>query len=253
MQRECKLSIVMPVYNAEKYLSKCLQSLLNQTFKNFEVILVNDGSKDRSLDVLKKYEKSDGRFHVINLPLNLGYSKAINNAVAASKGNYIAFMDADDICLPERFLKQVEFLDQNLEYGLVGTQYYRMRPDDSIIRKTYSAADNFLMRFRLFFSVPTCNPTVMFRREILDEIGQPFFNLDMIGAPEYDFFLRIPDKWKMAVLPDYLFQYRIHSEALGTTKKDKVMEETLATVYRSKVAGSSRKRRCILFHSYPAG
>lgn len=222
-----KVSVITPMYNAARYIEEAARSVLAQTFGDFEYIIVNDGSTDTSLDIVKHLALEDKRIRIIDLGTNQGNPRATNRGFDEARGMYIALMDADDKCHPERFAKEVSYLDAHPNIGIVGTQYWRMNAEGNVLRKAYSAHGDSTMPFKLLFSVPMCNPTKMFRREILDELMPDYYNPSLIGAADYDVFLRAGEKWKMHVMQDYLFYYRIHQQALGTLKKDRVMEETL--------------------------
>ena len=115
------VSVVMPVFNGEKYLAEAIESILSQTFTDFELLIVDDGSRDCSAAIIRGYEKRDERIRFFQLECNSGTAVARNHAVAASIGTYITYMDCDDVCLPERLQKQVDFLQSNCDIGGVGT------------------------------------------------------------------------------------------------------------------------------------
>ena len=108
-----KISVVMPVLNGEKYLAEAIESILNQTFQDFEFIIVDDGSTDQTPEILRSYANKDSRIQIVTNPINRGIGYSRNRGIALSRGEYIANMDADDLCLPERFEKQVRFLDSH--------------------------------------------------------------------------------------------------------------------------------------------
>jgi len=118
---DVKVSIVMSVYNAQKYLDEAIESILNQTYSNFEFIIINDGSTDKSLEIIENYAKKDSRIIVINRE-NKGLIYSLNEGIRKANGKYIARMDADDISLPQRLEKQVEFMEKNKNIGICGTQ-----------------------------------------------------------------------------------------------------------------------------------
>lgn len=118
-----KVSVVMSVYNGEKYLPETIDSILNQTFKDFEFIIINDGSTDKTAKILTSYD--DPRIRIFNQE-NMGLTKSLNRAISLAKGEYIARMDADDISYPERLKKQVDYLNKNPDIGLVGSKYIRI-------------------------------------------------------------------------------------------------------------------------------
>ena len=115
------VSVVMSVYNGERYLDECMQSILQQTFTNFEFIVINDGSSDKSLEILKKYEQKDNRISIMNQE-NVGLSVSLNRGITLAKGKYIARMDADDISYPARFEEQVKLLENDMKCIICGAQ-----------------------------------------------------------------------------------------------------------------------------------
>src|SRR5688500_15226048 len=117
------ISVVMSAYNSDKYIAKAIESILNQTFKDFEFIIINDGSKDESLKIIKRYGKKDKRIVLIDNKKNLGLIKSLNKGLKIAKGKYIARMDSDDIAMPQRFKIQLDYLDKNRNIFLVGTSF----------------------------------------------------------------------------------------------------------------------------------
>ncbi|MDD4616795.1 MAG: glycosyltransferase [Alphaproteobacteria bacterium] len=243
-----KISVVTPMYNALPYIEQAVRSVQAQTFKDFEYIIVDDGSTDGSREVVERLASEDYRIRVVSLEKNMGNSTATNRAFAEARGKYIALMDADDICHPDRLKKEAEYLDANQNTGIVGAQYWRMDSSGKVLRKTRSAHGDVTILFKLFFSVPMCNPTQMFRRELLADLGPDFYDPALVGAADYDFFLRASRKWKIHVLRDYLFYYRIHPESLSKSKIDTVMKETMDLAWKRIVEtfpALAERRNCI--------
>jgi glycosyltransferase involved in cell wall biosynthesis len=118
-----EISVIMPVYNAAEFLAESIESILNQTFTNFELIILNDKSTDNSLDVISKYQRSDSRIIIINKDINVGPANLRNEGLSIAKGEFVALMDADDIAMPQRFEKQINVLKSNPEIGLCGTWF----------------------------------------------------------------------------------------------------------------------------------
>ena len=119
MNREPKISVIMSVFNGSKFLADAIQSILNQTFKEFELIIVDDGSTDNSLNIIRSFESADSRIKVIS-KLNEGLAKSLNAAISASQGDFIARMDADDISYKNRLEKQYEYMQKNKSIDLCG-------------------------------------------------------------------------------------------------------------------------------------
>ena len=137
------ISVIMSVYNDEKYLSKAVESILNQSYKDFEFIIVNDGSTDNSFEILEKYQQDDKRVILIEQD-NIGLTKSLNKAIDMACGKYIARMDSDDISLLTRFQKQIDFLEQNKDYALAGTNIAKIdiSNNESEVNKTKYSYEN---------------------------------------------------------------------------------------------------------------
>lgn len=155
---------MLPIYNAEKYLCQAIDSILCQSFTNFEIVAINDGSSDSSLRILQDYCKKDSRVIVLTNEHNIGLQRTLNKAICIANGEFIARMDADDISYRKRFEKQVEFLNENQSVFAVGTS---VKLFGSTISKTIYAPASFLeVRLRAIFETPLMHPTVMFRRDL---------------------------------------------------------------------------------------
>ena len=122
MNREPKISVIMSVFNGSKFLADAIQSILNQTFKEFELIIIDDGSTDNSLNIIRSFESGDSRIKVIS-KLNEGLAKSLNAAISASQGDFIARMDADDISYKNRLEKQYEYMQKNKSIGKFNNKF----------------------------------------------------------------------------------------------------------------------------------
>jgi glycosyltransferase involved in cell wall biosynthesis len=205
------ISIIMPVYNAEIYLRTAIDSVLNQTYSNFEFIILNDASTDNSADVIKSY--TDARIKYFEYSENEGYVVRLNQGIDYSKGEFVARMDSDDICSPNRLLKQVSFLSQRSEVVLCGTYFKLISSTGKEIGsgKRYSSCN--LIKFKLLFSNPICHPSVMFRRNVLEEVG--LYDPLKKPAEDYDLWTRIIKHHQIENLPEYLFYYRVHTSSVS--------------------------------------
>lgn len=161
------ISVVMPVYNAELYLDEAIQSITNQTYKKFEFIIINDGSTDKSLEIIKKYKDEYSRIVLISRE-NKGLVFSLNEGISKAKGKYIARMDADDISLSTRLEEQVAFMEENQEIGVCGSwvEVFGDNRKNTIWKMPKSNEE---LKTRLLFSVPVAHPSVMMRKEILDK------------------------------------------------------------------------------------
>lgn len=156
-----KISVVMPVYNGERYLKEAMESVLNQTFKDFEFIIINDGSTDSTEKIIQGF--SDPRIVYLDNGGNLGLSRSFNRGIQVARGEYIARMDADDISLPDRFEKQIKFLEANPQIGVLGSNIKIIGTNKIFKRPENHKA----IKWQSLLSTPVVHPTVMARANIL--------------------------------------------------------------------------------------
>jgi glycosyltransferase involved in cell wall biosynthesis len=199
------LSVVMPTYNGEKYLNAAIDSVLNQTFKDFELLIINDGSADGSLEIISSYK--DKRIRLIDLGENKGISYCRNLGLQEASGEFLAWTDCDDINSPTRFEKQINFLQNNLDFGGCGTWISRFRGDKTFyIAKAFENPEK--IKVALIFkpaSIP--NPAAMLR---LSEIRKHRIRYDerlQIGE-DYDFIFRCSRHFQFSNIQELLYMYR---------------------------------------------
>lgn len=214
-----ELSVLMPVYNAEKYLFEAVESILVQTFTNFEFIIINDGSTDGSESILQQFQKRDKRIKLISHE-NKGYTVALNEGLGYAEGRYIARMDADDIALPNRFAKQVTFLEENPNYVVVGSRVLLIDPEGlpicSFIQQTsHEEIDDGHMTG--CSGALIVHPAAMLRYDSLQKIGG--YHTEMEPAEDLDLFLRLAEIGKLTNLPDILLKYRMHLKSVGHSRR----------------------------------
>jgi glycosyltransferase involved in cell wall biosynthesis len=205
------ISVVMPVYNGERHLKEAIDSILSQTIINFEFIILNDGSKDKTAEIVQSY--SDPRIRYIKNENNLQIAKTLNKGIQLAKGKYIARMDADDISLPSRFEIQVNFLEKNPSIGLVGSFYKKFGTDDKTIKLPTS---NDEIRVHMLFNNPFGHPTVMFRRDIV-QINNLYYD-NYRAAQDYYYFYCFSKLTQLANINQVLLRYRVHHEQISTAK-----------------------------------
>ena len=225
------VSVIMSVYNSEKYLAEAIESILNQTYKNFEFIIINDGSTDSSLDIIQEYMKKDNRIVLINRE-NKGLPYSLNEGIEKVKGKYIARMDADDISLPTRFEEQVKFMEENSKISICGTwaEVFRKDMKTKFLKQPTNNDD---MKVRLLFSVCFAHPTVMIRKYILDKYNLKY-NLEYVNAQDYELWSRISEVTTMANLPKILLKYRISENSITSvtdSQKIKLRYKLLSDVF----------------------
>lgn len=158
------VSIILPVYNAERYIDKCITSLLEQTYQNFELLIVNDGSTDKSLDKLLYWESLDDRIKVFNQD-NHGLISTLNFLIAESKGKFIARMDADDFCSANRLERQVAFANKG--FALIGSDCYTVDEKEKITGNFYFEASHLALEVDGLFRSQFCHPSVFFNCKII--------------------------------------------------------------------------------------
>ena len=220
-----KVSVIIPVYNAENFLSETIESVIAQTYTDWEIIAVDDGSTDRSGKILRKYEQLlPQKFHAI-MQQNSGTSAARNTAIEASKGEYIAFLDHDDLWLPEKLGKQVELLDSNKKFGMVYSDNYVIDSNGDLKKK--SLLPCIMFRGNVFNELFHRNfialLTVIIRNEVLNKVGM--FDPKYKIAEEYDLFLRIAEYYPVDFVEQPLAKYRVHAESVSKNIEVSVDED----------------------------
>ncbi|MCR4030941.1 MULTISPECIES: glycosyltransferase family 2 protein [Flavobacterium] len=206
-----KVSVLMPVYNCELYIKDAIESILNQTFVDFELIIIDDCSTDLTLSIIKSY--FDSRIKLIEKAQNTGYTNSLNYAISIATGDYIARMDGDDIAFPDRFQKQYDFLNQNQDVVICGTAM-QIIGNKQIVRHP---SDHNNLKIRLCFGSVFHHPTVMIKTHILKE---NIYNKDYEPAEDYELWTRLAFIGKMANLEEVLLQYRIHSGQTSAVRKN---------------------------------
>lgn len=183
----------MAVFNGEAYLRQAVESILNQTFTDFEFIIVNDGSTDGTESILRSYR--DGRIIILNNLDRMGLTKSLNAGLKIAQGTYIARMDADDISHETRLEKQVKFIDSHSEIGILGTDYYEIDKDGNrLISKVNIPETDEQIRKVLFKYNPFIHSSLMIRKSILNDIG--YYDESFMASQDYDLILRILAKYQ---------------------------------------------------------
>ncbi len=199
-----KISVVMPVYNSEKYLREAIDSILTQTYTDFEFIIIDDGSLDSSAEIVRSYTDPRIRFYINEK--NMGVAATLNRGLELATGEYIARMDSDDISLPERFEKQVRYLDAH-ETVVVCATGIRLFGSQTGVRRFSSSHEQ--LKVDLLFGCCFAHPTVMLRSSVFRKEGYRY-DESYSKMEDYDLWVRISRKHELASIPEILFQYRIH-------------------------------------------
>ncbi|HOK51408.1 MAG TPA: glycosyltransferase, partial [Bacteroidales bacterium] len=191
------VSVVMPVYNASSFIEESINSILQQTFSDFEFIIINDASTDNSRNIISSY--TDSRIRIIDNEQNLGVTRSLNKGIKLARGKYIARMDADDIALSNRFEKQVAFLESNPDYGLVGA-YMQLLPSGAVVRVPTTDEE---LKATMLFHNPFVHPAMMIRKSILVQ-HQLTYDESLSAAQDEDLWFRIAQYCKIANIPEVL-------------------------------------------------
>ena len=213
------ISVVMPVYNGERYLRDAVASILQQTFRDFEFIAVNDGSKDRSKAILDDIASVDPRLRVVS-QANTGIVGALNHGLAIAKGEFVARMDADDFSQPERFAQQITFLRQNPNCVCVGTAFNYMDSRSALIKWNPRETDHTVLEKQLLTGDggSLIHPTIMLRRSAVVRAGG--YRSEAQWVEDLDLYLRLAQIGQLANLPDVLLNYRYHTESVNFTRNE---------------------------------
>lgn len=207
------ISVIMSVYNSERYLDISIESILSQTFKEFEFIIINDGSNDNSLKIIKKYQKKDTRIKIINNNKNIGLTKSLNKGLRIAKGKYIARMDADDISATNRLKKEYHFLEFHQNYFLCASYRYLIDENNSRLYDYSVNLDDYNLPKLMLKSNFLAHSSIMFRKGII-------YREKFVYAQDYDLYLRIiSDNKKIHIIQEYLTRYRICSDAISIIKQ----------------------------------
>ena len=201
----------MPAYNAEKYVAEALQSILDQTFKEFELIIIDDCSSDKTSQIIHSF--SDPRIILLKNSKKLGVAASLNLGIASAKGEYIARMDADDISLPRRLENQLEYMDKHPKIGISGAFAKIISTPQN--RKTWKQPINDSeIKALMLFSCPLLHPTVIFRKKTLDEYNLRY-NENYQSAQDYELWSRAIDYVTFGNLPKVVLRYRVHTDAVS--------------------------------------
>jgi glycosyltransferase involved in cell wall biosynthesis len=228
-----KVSVIMAVYNGQEYIVEAIESLLNQTMADFELIIVDNASEDNTVHVVEQYK--DPRIRLLRNEINKGSIFSRNRAVQESRASYLAILDSDDVALPQRLEKEVMFLDSHPDFGVVGTG---VQVIDGKGQNTKTVWINTLpaemIPAILLFQNYFANSSVMFRKEAMPNIQELY--REMNPADDYDLWLRLDKKWKMWNLPEVLAKYRVHGNNMTFYDSDRGREKVRQMVTEALAA-----------------
>lgn len=224
---EPMVTVLMPVYNAAEYLNEAIDSMLDQTYSDFELLIINDGSTDESTSIINSY--IDNRIRVIQHSPNQGLIASLNEGISNSRGKYIVRMDADDISLPNRIERQVNFMEQHPDVGLCGTWFEDFGPGIHPRRIPYSNDDT-VIRIRHLYQTHIAHPTAIIRKRILDE-HHLRFDPEYVHGEDYHFWVEMGQFCKFSNIPEILLRKRDHPENVSN-KHAEIQRNTCNRVKR---------------------
>ena len=221
-----KISLIMSVYNGEDYLSEAIDSVLNQTFTDWELIVINDCSTDSTAEILSKYEALDSRVKVHTNEVNLRLPSSLNKALTLAQGKYIARMDADDICLPERLEKQYDFMEKNPDVALSSCRFMTLK--NGVISSGGCGGKNDAnsLKALLLVTNPILHPGIISRAEAIKELG---YDKNFTCTEDMELWTRfIMSGKKIEILSEYLMIYRLHDKQITETTLEKQRTEVIS-------------------------
>ena len=223
------VSVIMPLYNAEAYLREAIDSILAQTYTNFELLLLNDGSSDKTEEICLSYKDPRIKYHFHK---NIGLAGTLNKGLDLSTGVYIARQDQDDIAHKKRFEKQVNYLETHASVILLGTWAKVFSDAEPFIKLHDHATHPAILKFDLMFDNPFVHSTIMFRKKDIEQVGP--YNADRSFFEDYELWSRFSQKGDVANLQDVLLDYRHHDKGLSKStsyfKEDAVYSQSIHNI-----------------------
>ncbi|MFC1700334.1 glycosyltransferase family 2 protein [Patescibacteria group bacterium] len=218
------VSVIMPAYNTKKYIAEAIESILNQTYKNIEFIILDDCSTDKTWEIIRSYVKKDSRIVAVRNSKNLNIALCRNKGISLSKGKYIIWADSDDISLPSRIEKQVAFMEKNPKVGICGTYLQSFSVRGELELRKYSLNDSDI-RKDIFKYSPVAQPTAIVRRECFKKVG--LFDIRFPPAEDLEFSFRLGEHYALANIPEALVKYRVHANSATCSRLKEQINHTL--------------------------
>lgn len=219
------ISVIMSVYNGEEYLREAVESVINQTYKNWELIIINDCSTDFTPEILSDLASKDDRIKVYTNEVNLKLPSSLNKAISLCSGKYIARMDADDICLPERLEKQYKFMEENSDVSLSSCRFMTVKKGVYASGGAGGRCDSNALKAMLLVSNPILHPGVFARQEVMKELG---YDTTLTCTEDLELWTRMAaNNYKLRILPECLMIYRLHDKQITSTTLERQHTEVL--------------------------
>jgi glycosyltransferase involved in cell wall biosynthesis len=217
------ISVIIPAYNAENTIAIAIESILQQSFQDFECILIDDGSTDATRSIINSFAIKDQRIVSVFNEENMGVSNSLNKGLNISRGKFIARLDADDISLPDRLEKQIAYFSTHTNVDLLGGRYIAIDEygQELFISPPFFESD-FLIRWRMLFCNSFITSTVMIRKSVVQKIGG--FNTNKLYSQDYDMWIQVIQTGKVANLPDVLIKLRRWPKMISFQHKEEQFE-----------------------------
>lgn len=228
--KQSVISVLMPVYNAEKFLAEAIESILGQTFIDFEFIIINDGSTDRSEEIILSYQ--DARIRYFKNDVNLKLIKTLNRGLGLASGKYIARMDADDISELNRLQVQFDFMETNPKIGIVGSGFINFKDGSKEISRTMYKPDHDEICFKHLYQMHLCHGTCMIRSQVLT-LNSLNFSLEYEHAEDFELFTRISSFTRLANIQSYLYKVRHHDNEVSKIFASTQIQNSYKVIKRS--------------------
>ena len=218
-----EISVIMSIYNGETYLKEAIKSVINQTFKNWELICINDCSTDSTSEILAELASMDERIKVHTNEVNLKLPTSLNKAISLSSGKYIARMDADDICLPDRFEKQFKFMEENKDVALSSCRFMTVKNGVYMSGGAGGRCDNDAICAMLFMTNPILHPGVIAKAEVMKKFN---YDTTLTCTEDLELWTRLAmENQKIEILPECLLIYRLHDKQITSTTLERQYTE----------------------------
>ncbi len=241
MKERPLVSVIIPAFNAQEYLTEAVNSIKQQTYNNLEILIIDDGSTDSTHDVAQKLALSDSRITLYTNEENQYIARTRNRGISLCKGKYIVWQDADDISYPERISHQVAFMEEHPDVGICGGYLQSFNLNGDLDIRTY-AADDAVLRKNIFRFSPVAQPAAIVRKECFDKVG--LFDESFPPAEDLDMSFRIGQYFKFANLQEIVIRYREHEKSNTLEKMSRMLSLTLQI--RKKYSNSHGYKMSIL-------
>lgn len=230
MNQTPEISLIMSVYNGQDYLAEAIDSVLNQTFRNFELIVINDCSTDGTLEILNGYANADARVKVYTNEVNLRLPSSLNKAISYATGKYIARMDADDICMPDRLEKQFKFMEENPNVALSSCRFMTLKNGAFSSGGGGGKVDKESIKALLLVTNPILHPGIIAKTEVIRKLG---YDKNFTCTEDLELWTRfVLEGYEVEIQPEYLMIYRLHDKQITETTLEKQHKEVVAVQKR---------------------